>query len=81
MTSLASVSFPNYVKYYHFKIMTMIEERIYLREELHSGKCDCCGEESDEITDSGLCVDCIEEERFINETFSNKHQSPFDRYE
>ena len=50
----------------------MIEERIYLREDLHHGICECCNEESDEITDNGLCVDCVEEQRFIEETKKKK---------
>lgn len=50
----------------------MIEERIYLREDLHRGVCECCRKRSDEITESGLCVDCVEEQRFIEETMKQK---------
>lgn len=55
----------------------MIEERIYYREDLHHGICDCCNEESDEITDNGLCIDCVEEQRFIEETMKQKPKSRF----
>ena len=50
----------------------MIEERTYLREEINNGICDCCGEESDEITEDGCCVDCVEEARFIEMTMKMK---------
>ena len=46
----------------------MVVERIYHRSELHHGVCDYCGDESDEITKSGLCVDCVEAELFYQET-------------
>ena len=42
----------------------MIEERIYKKSELHHGKCTWCNEVSDEITKEGICVDCIEDELF-----------------
>lgn len=45
----------------------MIEERIYCKEDLHHGICECCGDESDEITEDGRCVDCVEEELFIEQ--------------
>ena len=45
----------------------MITERTYMAADLHHGVCECCGHELDEITDSGVCVDCIEEELFIEE--------------
>ena len=50
----------------------MVEERIYSQEDLHHGICNCCGEESDEITDDGCCIDCIEEEIFINNSMKIK---------
>ena len=46
----------------------MITERIYRPSELHHGKCEWCGEESDEITDEGVCVDCVEAEKFYQES-------------
>lgn len=47
----------------------MIEERTYHRSELTSGCCSCCGEESDEILKGGTeCIDCIEADRFFEET-------------
>lgn len=46
----------------------MVVERIYHRSELNHGVCDYCGEESDEITGSGLCVDCVEAELFYQQT-------------
>ena len=39
---------------------------------LHSGECEWCGEKSDELiyTEDGqeVCIDCIEEKAFYNET-------------
>lgn len=46
----------------------MITERIYHPSELHHGVCSFCGDESDEITEEGLCVDCVEAELFYQET-------------
>ena len=46
----------------------MIAERIYHLQDLHHGICSYCGDESDEITEEGLCVDCIEAEIFYQET-------------
>ena len=46
----------------------MIEERIYSAQDLHHGVCESCGEESDEITNVGICVDCVEAELFYQET-------------
>lgn len=47
----------------------MITETIYTKEDLTHGECSSCGEISDEIVKGdGRCVDCIEEERFINMT-------------
>lgn len=47
----------------------MIRETIYLPSELQHGVCRCCREESDEIvTGDGRCVDCIEADRFYEET-------------
>lgn len=50
----------------------MIEETVYSPDELEHGVCKSCGEESDEILKGdGRCVDCIEEEKFINQTMSD----------
>lgn len=50
----------------------MIEEITYHPCELTWGFCTSCGEESDEILiGDGRCVDCIELERFYNETMKN----------
>ena len=46
----------------------MIIERTYHPSELHHGVCSCCGHESDEITKEGVCVDCVEDELFYQET-------------
>ena len=47
----------------------MIIEICYDRGTLKSGKCLRCGEESSEINPTtGWCIDCIEEERFYQET-------------
>lgn len=50
----------------------MIKTTIYRRDELHSGTCDRCGSQSDEIIysedGSELCLDCIEDEIFYKET-------------
>jgi len=53
-------------------------ETIYSRYELEQGICTSCGDDTDEIliTD-GRCLDCIEEEKFINNTWElfNKDKS------
>lgn len=49
----------------------MITETIYTAADLHHGKCEWCGEESDEIVsteDGEKCIDCIEKEKFYQET-------------
>lgn len=47
----------------------MRTEITYFPDDLEYGKCRCCGEVSDEILKGdGRCVDCIEEEKFINES-------------
>ena len=50
----------------------MIKETTYNPSELHSGKCEWCGEKSKELiyTEDGeeVCIDCVEEVKFINET-------------
>ena len=49
----------------------MKTEITYTHPDLHHGKCECRGEESDEIvtTDDGeKCLGCIEEEKFYQQT-------------
>jgi len=47
----------------------MITEATYSPWELKHGRCTCCDEFSNEIViDDGRCIDCIEEEKFFNET-------------
>lgn len=47
----------------------MIQETIYNPNDLKRGRCRCCGEMSNEILiGDGRCVECIEEEKFIEET-------------
>lgn len=47
----------------------MISETTYSESELESGKCTSCDEVNDEILEGdGRCVECIEEEKFYNET-------------
>lgn len=46
----------------------MIVERTYRLLDLHHGKCEWCGEVSDELTEENVCVDCIESELFYQET-------------
>lgn len=50
----------------------MIAEETYSYNDLESGTCRCCGEQSDEILkDDGRCIDCIEKEKFIGMTMSD----------
>lgn len=50
----------------------MIEETTYTPEDLHSGECEWCGNNSDELiyTEGGeeVCLDCIESKKFYEET-------------
>ena len=50
----------------------MITETTYNLADLHYGRCEWCGNESDEIvyTNKGeeVCIDCIEEYKFYQET-------------
>lgn len=51
----------------------MITEIIYTPSDLHHGVCEWCGEESYEIVTNDAdekCVDCIEEEKFYQETMN-----------
>jgi hypothetical protein len=58
----------------------MMQEITYEPYELESGKCTSCGEYSNEILiGDGRCVDCIEAEKFYNETMKDVgKRSPFD---
>ena len=61
----------------------MINETTYSPLDLKKGKCKCCGQRSAEIlVRDGRCIDCIEEEKFIEETMRDaprvgNHRSPF----
>ena len=58
----------------------MIIETTYGIDDLRHGICERCGEESNEIdTRTGWCIDCIEEERFYQESMrmSNRSYSAF----
>lgn len=47
----------------------MITETTYQKFELESGKCKSCSEKSAEILiGDGRCVDCIEDQKFFDET-------------
>lgn len=47
----------------------MESETTYSEQDLESGKCKCCDEQSNEILiDDGRCIDCIEEQKFYEET-------------
>lgn len=47
----------------------MMTERIYHKSDLMHGVCEWCGEESNEIIiNEGVCVDCMEERLFYEET-------------
>lgn len=47
----------------------MIEETIYSERDLETGKCTCCSEQSNEILiGDGRYIDCIEDEKFYEET-------------
>lgn len=54
----------------------MITETTYSPYDLVRGICERCGEESSEIDPrTGMCVDCIEEERFYYESTKEYNQS------
>lgn len=60
----------------------MKTETTYSKFDLKKGKCTSCGEKSNEILiEDGRCIDCIEEEKFIQETMKPKNngtqRSPF----
>lgn len=55
--------------YHQIRKKIMTTETIYTPDELTSGHCRACGEESNEILiGDGRCLDCIEDEKFFKET-------------
>jgi hypothetical protein len=59
----------------------MIKEITYGPADYKKGKCTSCGEMSDEILiGDGRCIDCIEAERFYEDTMKGigTQRSPFD---
>ena len=55
----------------------MITETTYSPYNLVHGICERCGEESSKIDPrTGMCIDCIEEERFYYESMNEYNQSP-----
>ena len=55
----------------------MIIEKTYSPNDLVHGICPCCGEESSEIDPrTGMCIDCIEEERFFYESMKEYNFRP-----
>ena len=53
----------------------MIIETIYSTSKLVQGICKCCGESTEIDPITGMCPDCIEEERFYKE-FMKYNQGP-----
>lgn len=50
----------------------MITETTYSEYDLKKDKCKSCGEISNEILiDDGRCIDCIEEQKFYDETMKD----------
>lgn len=55
----------------------MIIETTYSLYDLVHGICESCGEESSEIDPTtGMCIDCIEEAKFIRESMKECYQRP-----
>ena len=53
----------------------MVTETTYEAWELTYGRCKCCSEMSDEIViGDGRCVDCIEMERFYEESMKQANK-------
>ena len=51
----------------------------YHRSELKQGKCKCCSEISNEIViGDGRCVDCIQEEEFIDSCYVLNSKTDFE---
>lgn len=58
-----------------------MRETFYDFTELTTGICSCCGEASHEILKGdGRCVDCIEEDLFIRESFSQHEDMEYTDY-
>jgi len=58
----------------------MKSETTYSASDLKKGKCTSCGESSNEILIADdRCIDCIEQEKFIDETmrFKDRDHGPF----
>lgn len=56
----------------------MITETIYTSSDLEHGICSSCGEESDEILrGTNTCIDCIESEKFYQETMNHIRDDDF----
>ena len=56
----------------------MVTETIYCPEDLTHGICESCGKESDEILKGdGRCVDCIEADKFYEETMNDPDVDKF----
>lgn len=54
----------------------MVSETIYNAEDLMYGICEICGIESSEIDPiTGCCIDCIEEEKFYQESMKYSEKS------
>ncbi|MEG0927239.1 hypothetical protein [Chryseobacterium sp.] len=50
----------------------MQTETTYSEFDLEKGICTCCGQLSEEILiDDGRCVDCVEDEKFFDETMKD----------
>jgi len=59
----------------------MITETTYKTTDLSTGICHSCGEESNEILlKDGRCVDCIEAEKFFNETMEGVYDENLNGY-
>ena len=55
----------------------MKTETNYNRFDLKGGTCTSCGEVTDEILiGDGRCIDCVEEEKFFDETMKSEPPDP-----
>jgi hypothetical protein len=51
-------------------------ETAYSPEDLQSGVCECCREMSSQIVKGeGMCVDCLEEIKFIEACYAQENKS------
>lgn len=56
-------------------------ETIYNEHDLTSGKCKSCSEESKEILKGdGRCVDCVEEQKFVEMTLKMEEEDDHDMF-